>query len=60
MPKTTHTNTRFAPGTIEHIPVTPSRTERVALFAILFLLFMCAGFCLASLLGYIEMREVLF
>ena len=51
-------DTRFAPGTVEKVSPSESRLERYALTAILFLLFMSAGFCLASLLGYIETRGV--
>lgn len=51
-------DTRFAPGTVEKVSPSESRLERYALTAILFLLFMSAGFCLASLLGYIEAHGV--
>ena len=53
-------DTRFAPGTVEKVSPSASESgfERYALTAILFLLFMSAGFCLASLLGYIETRGV--
>lgn len=51
-------NTRFAPGVIEHIPVPASRSERIALTLILFVLLMTAGACLAALLGYIELQEI--